>query len=80
MRVGTLNRRERRMGEEVAVHTEDPKALRRAQALLWRERGESTRAVAERWGVSRRTVFNWGGALSRAPRAGDPEPARGWPP
>ena len=87
MRVGTLNRRERRMGEEVAVHTEDPKALRRAQALLWRERGESTRAVAERWGVSRRTVFNWGARfherhglaipsrLGDGPRSGRPRTA-----
>lgn len=56
---GSLTKRARRIVEEVAAHTADGKALRRAQALLWREEGESTREVAERLGVSRRTIFNW---------------------
>jgi transposase len=58
--IGSLPKRERRRGEEVAAHTEDAKALRRAQALLGRAGGESTRDVAERLGVSRRTIFNGG--------------------
>ena len=53
-----LSKKERSMVAEIAAHTEDPKALRRAQAVLWREGGESTREVAERLGVSRRTIFN----------------------
>jgi transposase len=60
MKHGPLTGKERRVVEEIATHAADPKALRRAQAVLWREKGESTREVAERLGVSRRTIFNWG--------------------
>jgi hypothetical protein len=35
--IGSLTQRERRRVEEVATHTEEAKALRRAQALLWRD-------------------------------------------
>jgi transposase len=87
MKPGPLTRKERRIIEEIAVHADDPKALRRAQALLWREKGESTRAVAERLGVSRRTIFNWGARfharqafdipsrLGDGPRSGRPRTA-----
>ena len=54
-----LTQRVRRSVEEVARHTAEAKVLRRAQALLWREEGESTREVAQRLGVSQRTIFNW---------------------
>ncbi|MEW6296586.1 MAG: helix-turn-helix domain-containing protein [Thermodesulfobacteriota bacterium] len=60
MKHGPLTRKGRRGGEEIAAHAHDAKALRRAQALLWREKGESARAVAERLGVSRRPIFTWG--------------------
>ena len=85
--IGSLTKRERRIVEEVAAHTDDAKALRRAQALLWREGGETTREVATRLGVSRRTIFNWGARfqerqgleiLSRlgdGPRSGRPRSA-----
>jgi len=33
--------------------------VRRAQALLWLDEGESAEAVAARLGVSRQTVYNW---------------------
>jgi len=87
MRTGPLTRRERRIVEEIAAHTDDTKALHRAQALLWRERGESAREVAERLGVSRRTIFNWGARfherqafaipsrLGDGPRSGRPRTA-----
>lgn len=87
MRRDSLNRRERRRVEEIAARTDDPKALRRAQALLWRARGESAREVAERLGVSRRTIFNWGARfhhrqelaiawrLADGPRSGRPRTA-----
>lgn len=37
----------------------DPTVLRRAQALLWRDEGESIAEVGERLGVSRRTICYW---------------------
>jgi hypothetical protein len=33
--------------------------VRRAQALLWLDEGESPQAVADRLRVSRQTVYNW---------------------
>lgn len=89
MQHAPLTRRERRIVEEIATHARDAKALRRAQALLWREKGESVRAVAERLGVCRRTIFNWGARfharqevalprrLSDGPRSGRPRTAYG---
>jgi hypothetical protein len=85
--IGSLPKRERRIVEEVATHTDDAKALRRAQALLWRESGETPREVATRLGVSRRTIFNWGARfherqglemvsrLGEGPRRGRPRSA-----
>lgn len=87
MKRGPLTRRERRIVEEIAARPDDPKALHRAQALLWRERGESAREVAERLGVSRRTIFNGGARfherqevdipnrLGDGPRSGRPRTA-----
>lgn len=84
---GSLKRRERRIVEEIAAHTEEAKVLRRAQALLWRAEGASTREVAKRLGVSRRTIFNWGtrfqerqgldilSRLGDGPRSGRPRTA-----
>jgi transposase len=86
---GILNKRERRIVEEVTTHTDDAKALRRAQALLWRAAGESSREVAARLGVSQRTIFNWGARfqerrgldipsrLGDGPRGGRPRTALG---
>src|SRR5262250_654128 len=34
-------------------------AVRRAQALLWLDAGQSPETVAARLGVSRQTVYNW---------------------
>jgi transposase len=39
--------------------TRDARLLRRAQALLWRDAGESVTGIATRLGVSRQTVHNW---------------------
>jgi transposase len=89
MKQGPLTRKERRIVEEIAAHADDAKVLRRAQALLWREKGESARSVAERLGVSRRTIFNWGARfhtrqavdipsrLGDGPRNGRPRTAYG---
>ena len=51
-----LTERERTMVEAVATHPGDTTVLRRAQALLWRDEGESIAEVGERLGVSRRTI------------------------
>jgi transposase len=87
MMIGSLTKSERKRVEEAAAHTGDAKALRRAQALLWRESGARTREVAERLGVSRRTIFNWGARfrerrgleiasrLADGPRSGRPRTA-----
>ena len=37
----------------------DAQAVRRAQALLWVAQGEHPKAVAQRLGVSRETVYAW---------------------
>lgn len=59
MTKGSLNKRERRLVAEVAAHSDEAKTLRRAQALLWRDDGESAAAVSERLGIGRRTIYNW---------------------
>jgi len=54
-----LTERERKMVEAVATQTGDARVLCRAQALLWRDEGESIAEVGERLGVSRRTICYW---------------------
>lgn len=63
--------------------TRNAKELRRAQALLDLDAGESAAAVAKRWGVHRSTVYDWLDrflarwqqrdiSLADAPRSGRP--------
>jgi transposase len=59
MTPGLLTARERKRVEAVATQTGDAKLLRRAQALLWRDAGESIARVSDRLGVSRRTICYW---------------------
>lgn len=54
-----LNYREREGLEDLILHPTEAPALRRAQALLWRDEGESVQEVAERLLVSRQAVYNW---------------------
>lgn len=54
-----LRPRERRALKELTVRTEAAKRLRRAQALLWLDDGESVQEVAERLLVSRQVVYKW---------------------
>lgn len=54
-----LTYREHHRLEELAAQTTDARILRRAQALLWVDKGESLEAVGERLGVSRRTIYYW---------------------
>ena len=51
---------QQRMTLQRLVHgTREARLLRRGQALLWRDEGESTTEIAVRLGVSRQTVHNW---------------------
>jgi transposase len=50
---------ERRALEELSIHPQDGKGLRRAQALLWLDEGESVQEVAERLQVSRQVIYQW---------------------
>ena len=54
-----LNSRERGGLEELVSHPPDATSLRRAQALLWLNEGESVQEVAERLLVSRQAVYKW---------------------
>ena len=84
-----LTDRERQMVEAVATQTGDAEVLHRAQALLWRDEGESIAEVGERLGVSRRTICYWEAhfharqtrdiiaRLSAGPRSGRPCSATG---
>lgn len=54
-----LNSRERQGLEALMGHPTEAVALRRAQALLWLDEGESVQAVADRLRVSRQAVYKW---------------------
>ncbi|MBV8055598.1 MAG: helix-turn-helix domain-containing protein [Deltaproteobacteria bacterium] len=54
-----LNYRERQGLENLARHATEAIALRRTQALLWRDGGESVQQVADRLRVSRQAVYTW---------------------
>ena len=80
-----LHPRTRALGAAVAAHTAQAKELRRAQALLWLDQGESLASVAQRLHVTRQTVVNWGhhfqerqalpvrDRLADGPRSGRPQ-------
>jgi transposase len=54
-----LNSQEREELEAVVVPATLTNEVRRAQALLWLDEGDSPQAVAARLHVSRQTVYNW---------------------
>ena len=54
-----LRSRERQVLEEVIHHRCDANSLRRAQALLWLDEGESVQEVADRLQLSRQAIYNW---------------------
>ncbi len=45
--------------EQLLTQTHDATTLRRAQALLWLDRGESVAQVAARLGMSRQAIYKW---------------------
>jgi transposase len=54
-----LTTQQRRTLQRLVHGTREALLLRRAQALLWCDDGESTTDIAGRLGVSRQTVHNW---------------------
>lgn len=54
-----LTRREHRKLTHLMAHTAEAAILRRSQALLWLDQGESVAAVAARLGVSRQLIYYW---------------------
>ena len=84
-----LKLKERTALEHFATSTHKANELRRAQGLLWLDKGERVQAIAERLGVSRQTVYNWatrfqmrrdravGARVSDGARRGRPRTARG---
>ena len=54
-----LARRECRDLEYLLKHSHDATTLRRVQALLWLNRGESVESVATRLDVSRQVIYQW---------------------
>ena len=89
MTLVALSDQERRALESLVAHPKDATALRRAQALLWLDSGETVLEVSTRLRVSRRTIYNWTqrfqsystldltARLTESPRSGRPRTARG---
>ena len=89
MAIVNLSSKERQLLETFTVQTSSAKALRRAQALLWLDEGESVEEITQRLMVSRRTVYYWvehfareeelevASRLADAPRSGRPPTAQG---
>jgi transposase len=85
----SLTRRQRCRLRELMATTDQPRVLRRAQALPWLAQGDHPSEVADRLGVSRQTLYNWahrfhdggqayfGDHLADAPRSGRPCTAQG---
>lgn len=59
MTLFSLSFKERALLEDIAAFTDDANELRRAQALLWLDDGETAQQVAQRLGVTRQTLYNW---------------------
>jgi transposase len=59
MALVALNAQERETLQGLLTPLALTNKVRRAQALLWLDDGESAEAVAARLGVSRQTVYNW---------------------
>ena len=59
MTLMTLTAQEREGLQDLAARTPHADELRRAQALLWLDAGESVQEVAWRLRVARQTIYNW---------------------
>jgi transposase len=59
MTLPTLHSTERKALEHLMTWTRDAQQLRRAQALLWLDEGESVTEIAARLRLSRQTIYTW---------------------
>jgi transposase len=59
MTLPTLDSTERKALEHLATWTRDAQQLRRAQALLWLDEGESVAEIADRLRLSRQVIYTW---------------------
>jgi transposase len=55
----TLNSKERKALEHLATGSKDAQQLRRAQALLWLDQGDTVPEVADRLRLSRQVIYKW---------------------
>jgi transposase len=51
--------------EQVLIHPQDARQLKRAQALLWVDEGEPVSRVAARLRVSRQSIYTWVGWINQ---------------
>ncbi len=89
MTILELSSRERVLLELIMAQTGDARELRRAQALMWLDEGDSVAEVAAHLGVTQRTIYYWveqfeasnerdlHERLAAAPRSGRPPTAHG---
>lgn len=54
-----LTQSERQALQDAVKHERTALVVKRAQALLWHDAGESVPTVAERLHVTRQTIYNW---------------------
>ena len=59
MTLPVLHSTERKALEHLATWTRDAQQLRRAQALLWFDEGESVAEIADRLRLSRQVIYTW---------------------
>jgi transposase len=83
----SLSRRQRDALQKIIHHSGPPRALTRAQALLWLAEGKSPTEVADVLKISRQSLYNWRSRiesgrpselqslLADAPRSGRPASA-----
>jgi transposase len=69
-----LTSSERQALQDALKHEREAAVVKRAQALLWRDAGESIPTVAKRLHVTRQTIYNW--LRMYHERAGEPLRAR----
>ena len=55
----TLTTKERKALERLVTRTKDAQQLRRVQALLWLDQGDTVQEVADRLRLSRQVIYKW---------------------
>src|SRR5262245_41587823 len=55
----TLTTTERKALEQLAIGAKDAQQLRRVQALLWLDQGDTVQEVADRLRLTRQAIYKW---------------------